>query len=295
MKLVVVNKDSARPRNRPGVKVDTKAPLTKYYRSGDPSAAQRSPFRPSVLKAKRRRWLATFVDIVIVAAILFCLVYSLIVKPSPKLLISDTSYHSADVYRQAAASKLKALRNKNKVTLDENGIKAALVKEFPEIADISMELPLLGQTPTVRFNISRPTFFLVSGGQNYILDSQGRVAGRTGDLPQVKNLVTITDQSGFTAEVGKQILSTAEINFIKVVVRETKHGGVPIQSITLPQLAAELDLRPVDKGYFVKFFLSGDALQQVGQYLAAQHNFDLDGTQPGEYLDVRVPGKIFYK
>jgi len=295
--LVVANRESSRSRNRPGDKTGRppKAPLTKYYRSGDPLAAHRSPFRPSVLKARRRRWLAAFIDAAVVAVILFCLVYSLIIKPNPKLLASDTSYHSADVYRQAIASKLKALRNKNKITLDENGIKTALVKEFPEIADVSIELPLLGQTPTVRLDVSKPALFLVSGGQNYIIDSQGRVAGKTSDLPQIKNLATVADQSGFAAEAGKQVLSTAEINFIEVVIAQAKHGGVPIQSLTLPPLAAELDLRASDRGYFVKFFLGGDALQQAGQYLAARHNFDQTGAQPGQYLDVRVSGKIFYR
>ncbi len=292
----MANRDPARPRNRPGVKTDRpKPPLTKYYRSGDPVAAQRSPFRPSMLKAKRRRWLTASVDIVFVIVVLFCLVYSLIVRPAPKLLVSDTSYHSAETYRQAVAGKLKALRNKNKITLDENGIKSSLAKEFPEVADVSVELPLLGQTPTVRLNISKPALFLASGGQTYIVDSQGRVAGRATDLPQIKNLITVTDQSGFNAEPGKQVLSTAEISFIEVVIAQAKHGSVPIKSLTLPPLAAELDLRSSDRGYYVKFFMGGDALQQAGQYLAARHNFDQTGGQPGQYLDVRVSGKIFYK
>lgn len=287
-------KESNRPRNRSNA-APGKVQLTKYYRSGDPRAAQRSPFRPSVAKAKRRRWLSKFIDVAIIAAVLFCLVYSLIIKPNPKLQASDASYRSFDVYKRAVTTKLEALRNRNKITFDENGIKSELTKEFPEITDISIELPLLGQTPSVKLEVSQPAFFLVSAGQRYIINSQGRAAARAGDLPQIKGLQIITDQSGFNTEVGKLILSTQQINFIKSVIVQAKHGGVPIQSLTLPPLAAELDLRTTDRPYLVKFFLSGDALQQTGQYLAARHNFDQKGPQPEQYLDVRVPGKIFYK
>jgi hypothetical protein len=70
---------------------------------------------------------------------------------------------------------------------------------------------------------------------------------------------------------------------------------VSIKSLTLPKSVQELDLHTSDRTYFVKFYLGGDALQQTGQFLAARHQFDITNSQPAEYLDVRVAGKIFYK
>jgi hypothetical protein len=63
----------------------------------------------------------------------------------------------------------------------------------------------------------------------------------------------------------------------------------------LPPKAQELDLRASDQSYYVKFYLGGDAMIQTGQYLAARQKFAQTKQQPGEYLDVRVSGKIFYK
>lgn len=292
----MATKGSDRPRNRPsGAKTGANVPLTKYYRSGDQPTTGRSPFRLSVKKSTRRRRLAKFTDVAVIVAVMFCLVYSLIVKPSPRILVSDTSYRSVSAYQDAAANELRALKNRNKATLDEASIEANLIKKYPEITTVSVELPLLGQTPTVRLDISEPTFFLTSNGQTYIVDSQGRAAGLAIDLPQVKNLPTVADQSGFSTKSGKQVLSMGQVNFIKVLIAQTTRSKVPVQSLTLPALPAELDLRTPDRPYFVKFFLGGDALQQTGQYLAARHNFDQSGSQPGQYLDVRVTGKIFYK
>jgi hypothetical protein len=36
-------------------------------------------------------------------------------------------------------------------------------------------------------------------------------------------------------------------------------------------------------------------MQQAGQFLATRNQFNDTNTQPAEYLDVRVPGKVFYK
>jgi hypothetical protein len=70
---------------------------------------------------------------------------------------------------------------------------------------------------------------------------------------------------------------------------------VSVSSLTLPKTAQELDLRTKDRPYYVKFYLGGDALLQAGQFLATRRQFDTSNTQPAEYLDVRVEGKIFYK
>jgi cell division septal protein FtsQ len=63
----------------------------------------------------------------------------------------------------------------------------------------------------------------------------------------------------------------------------------------IKNLPQKLDLRAKDQPYFVKFYLGGDPLAQIGQYLAARHHFNEAGQQPAEYLDVRVPGKVFFK
>jgi hypothetical protein len=90
-------------------------------------------------------------------------------------------------------------------------------------------------------------------------------------------------------------LSAIDIAFIKAILVHCAKTGIKVDSLTLPTIAQEVDLRTKDRPYFVKFYLGGDSATQIGQFLAARHNFDQTGSQPGEYLDVRVNGKIFYK
>lgn len=266
-----------------------------YYRSGPPNAKS-SPFVKKTPKNSRaRKAVIRLLDSLIITVVLVGLVYSLMVKPTPKIALTDATYHSLTEYKLVAAKLFGQFKNRNKITLDEQGIVNSLKKQFPEIASISVELPLFSETPVVHLVIAQPSFFLSSKGVSYIVDSQGIATSESKNLPNVKKLPTLVDQSGFAAAVGKQVLSAQSVSFINSIIRQTARAKVPIKSLVLPARAEEVDLRTTDHGYFVKFFLGGDANLQSGQFLAARHNFNRQDSQPSEYLDVRVPGKIFYK
>lgn len=296
---MIFGKGRATPPHRRSPKTSSqtgRVPLTKYYRSGKPSNGEGSPFKSSHPKISRlQRWLIKLSGTSLLILMLVILAYSLIVKPTPKLLVSDTSYRPGSTYQQAVEADLSSLKNRNKVTLDEAGIEAHLTKQFPEVSYLSVELPLFSQTAVLRLEIAKPALYLSSDSQSYVISAQGKAIELANNLPQIKNLPLVIDQSGFKPEVGKQALNTAEVNFIITLVNQLKRSQIAIQSIVLPTRAQELDLRVADRPYFVKFYLGGDALLQTGQYLAAKHNFDQLNSQPEQYLDVRVSGKVFYK
>jgi hypothetical protein len=270
------------------------APLT-YYRAGSRKSSS-SPFEKNTqLHGRRHKFFVRLVDLLIISSIIFCFIYSLIVQPNPKISINNTSYHDAYVYRNDATAKLKSLKNRTKLTLDEQGLIKALQDKFPEINGGTVELPLFDEKPTLNIIISPPAFYINNGDIRYVVSAQGRAVAMSSAMPNIRNLPVVNDQSGFQASPGKQVLGASGISFIQTVIAQCKHAGVPISSLTLPKLAQELDLRTTDRPYYVKFYLGGDADIQVGQYLASRHQFDATNAQPSEYLDVRVQGKVFYK
>lgn len=282
-----VKKSSARPKQG-------RMPLN-YYRSG-PAEKGSSPFvKKTVRIGKKRKYIIRILDIVVIIILLYVLGYSLLVKANPKVVVNDTTYHSHANYQAAATKQLSSLKNRNKITLNERGIVDALKKQFPELDNVRVELPLLSETPTIHLSVAKPSFFLASHGANYIIDSQGVATAKAASLPKIKDLTTLTDDSGFSAKLGQQVLSAQNVTFINSVLQQATHANVPVKSLTLPSQAEELDLRTTDHGYYVKFYLGGDPILQSGQFLAARHQFDQSGHQPAQYLDVRVNGKIFYK
>ncbi len=211
------------------------------------------------------------------------------------MIINSNAYHPGAVYETAANNAFKTLRNRTKLSLDEHGITTTLKKQFPEIDTIKIEVPLVSQIPTLRISIAAPTFNFSSDNNLYVVGSNGVVAGLSSQLAGASKLPSVIDQSGFGAAPGKQVMGTEVIAFINTVLAQCQHAGVKVQSLTLPAAAQELDLRAENQPYFVKFYLGGDVLLQAGQYLAAKHKFDAENSQPQQYLDVRVIGKVFYK
>lgn len=256
----------------------------------------RSPFkkRPAPKKPPSRlvgRFSNALLIIAIIAAFIFCS----IIKPRPQTIISSNAYHSSAVYEAAVKTAFGALRNKTKLTLDERGITGALKKQFPEIEAVKIQVPIISQIPTLRLSIALPTFNFSSNNNLYVVGSNGVVTGPSSQLAGASKLPSVIDQSGFGAEPGKQVLGSEAIGFINTILAQCGRANVKVQSLTLPKAAQELDLRAENQPYFVKLYLGGDALVQAGQYLAAKHKFDTENSQPQQYLDVRVTGKIYYK
>jgi cell division septal protein FtsQ len=278
------------PRSR-----STKVPLT-YYRSAKGEESAFSPFdqkRPR--QSGLRKFFARVTDSFVVLVLILVLCYSLIVRSSPNLSLSSTAYHTKDLYQKTLVDKLDDVKNRNKITFDEAEIVGAMQKQFPEIASAQVELPLFNQVPKINLNISKPSFLFNAGGQSYVIDADGLAVGLASEFPGVKGLPVITDQTGFTGAKGKAIMSADGASFINTVLAQCKHAKVPVNSLTLPALAQELDLRTSDKPYFVKFYLGGDALRQTGQFLSTRKQLQDTHKEPAQYLDVRVDGKVFYK
>jgi hypothetical protein len=278
-----------------GSKSYKRAPITTYYRSNE-EPGKVSPFKKKPPQKNRRKLWLGVADIILIVLLAFGLVYSLVLKPRPKIAASNLSYRSLSAYNSKITPEFQNLNNRNKITFNEAAVVKAIEKQFPEVQSVRVELPFFSQQSTVWLSIAEPAFKLQSGGQSYIVDSQGVVAARAADLPKLNKLVNVSDESGFETGVGKQVLSAAAVSFMETVIKQTQHAGVPISGMSLPPLAQELDLRTADAPYYVKFYLGGDALTQTGQFLASRKNFIHNPAQtPHEYLDVRVSGKIFYK
>jgi hypothetical protein len=288
---------AARHQSRRRPTAASRTPL-KYYRSGSASSDP-----PVVPKSKSKAgpkglisWLLKrSLEVLVIGIVLAAAAFSLLVKPQPKIEVSSELYRPATVYQQAAAAELKAIKNRTKISLDESAIITALQRQFPEITGGTVKLPLFSQQPTVKLDIGLPTFTLASASTNYIINSYGTVVGLAKDYPDAKKLPTVVDQTAYPIRVGTQALSSASVAFVNNLVLQLGQAKVKIGSITLPPRPQELNLREAKRPYVVKFYLGAEPLNQIGQFLAARQHFAKNHITPSSYLDVRVPGKVFYK
>lgn len=266
--------------------------VNTYYRS-EPKPAD-SPFVKKTPKHPARKFFLGFLDAIVLAGLLAVFFYALALKPDPTIEANDFSYHSRAVYSAAASAQFSRFKNRNKITFDETAVAKSLRTKFPEITAIQVELPFFSEQPVLHLAISKPDFVLNSPDSSLVVDSEGVAVAPVTDV-SVKGLPVINDSSGYVAKAGSQVLSSDSAAFINTLIAQCRHAKVPISSLTLPAAPQELQLRTKDAAYYVKFYLGGDPMQETGQYLAARAHFIQTHQPPSEYLDVRVPGKIFYK
>lgn len=225
---------------------------------------------------------------------------------TPKLVILGDStsrifLQNENVYQEAAHKDLAgSILNGNKATFDATHVSDELRNQFPELAAVSISLPIIGSQPTIYIQPVDPQLVLQNtSGHRYILDDSGRVLAS--DTAQVMHGVafsvpTILDESGLPITIGNLALPNSTVSYITEVAGQMHAAGVGVSSYILPGGgASELDAQITGESYIVRFNLHGNARIEVGDYLATKQYLSQNNKNPSQYIDVMVDGRSYYK
>ena len=287
--------------------VPSKLPHSKafsYYNSRTlrEEGAGRNARLDKTTDSRHKAWWHHLPMVLAVIAIIVCIVYNLMLSTDPKtVILTDTSptlLHSSTFYQQAARKILaSSFRNYTKVTINTTSITSRLKQEFPELANVSITLPFIGQRPILYLEPATPTMILDSlSSGSFLVDANGKVLTTT-PVHGFETLPVVNDQTSLIARPGQTVLATGDVAFIQLVVAELQAQRSPIQSLTLPAAARELDVVLKGQTYFIKFDLSDttNARQQIGTFLAAKQYMASQNVTPSQYIDARIPGRVYYK
>jgi cell division septal protein FtsQ len=237
-------------------------------------------------------------------ALVVCVLYTLHLNSQPKVVslaptASGNFLQSTDVYQQAAAKAFaSSFLNDNKITVNSVGIEQKLQRQFPELSQVSVTIPLMSHRPYVYIAPTTPSLILASASGSYVLDNNGKALLRTTEAADLTKLAlpTVTDQSGLQVKKGDIALAQTEVAFIETVLGQLKARGVTVESLTLSTDAYQLNMKPAGVGYYVKFNMHEDtARQQVGTFMAVRERLASQAVTPGSYIDVRLDGRAYYK
>lgn len=180
--------------------------------------------------------------------------------------------------------------NRNKLTIDTNGIATRMRATHPELESVTVITPLVGIHPSIYIHVSEPVFTLKQDANSYVLSAAGYVTGRGA----ISSLPTIVDETGEDVKLAKQLLPSSHVTFMHTIWYQLTKQGIAVDRLVLPRgKAFEVDVRLKNKAYYLKFNTAEDALRQSGAAVAVIKQ--LGATNPKEYIDLRVPGKAYYK
>lgn len=245
--------------------------------------------------------LSKVINIFIIATIFVCAYYISILDTNPVIKVDhQTLPRDESAYKQAIKKEMKgSIFNKNKLTFDSKKIKKVIQEEFPEVSDVSINIPLINHRPVVHVVLANPAARLVTGSGKYILDSEGRALfeqNLVSDQLNPDSLVTINDRSNHPVTLGKPVLTEQQISFVEEIISQAKAHNHPSETFNLEFGGSSVDVRYKDDNYLVKYNFFTDPKLSSGAYFALRKNINRGSVEkPAQYIDLRIPEKAFIK
>jgi hypothetical protein len=113
-----------------------------------------------------------------------------------------------------------------------------------------------------------------------------------------QDLYTINDQSGLNLNSGEKVYAQRNIIFCGEVIGAVKANGAvstAFESLSIPSTSLkEVDIKLKD-GYIVKLSTELNPSEQVNLLAHILTKLKGEGKKPSGYIDLRVPGKAFWK
>ncbi len=273
-----------------------------YYGTGQMRTGTTKPRNEPEVTGRWQHALQRAGTILLVGVVLVSFIYSILINPKVRLLDIPTSSSGAvrpvTDYETALNNALKSsVFNYTKLTIRPGDIERDIKKKFPEVTDVDIALPLLGQHPAVSLTFAKPTLQMTIREGTFIIGNDGRVLMPAAEVAATAklDLAIVRDESDLPATLGANILSSDETAFLDEVRHQLKEKGITVQSMVLPAIPKELHVRLSEHPYLVKFYIDGKPGRQVGALLAVKRQLEGQGKVPAEYIDVRVEERVFVK
>lgn len=298
-------RSEGQPERRTARVADSARPSYIYYsnRQAHPISAEqgvadrsRTSQQERTTGSRKQRKRGVIFWVIVVAGVILVAQLTMLNGSSAVVQLQTADYVSGTidtkVYEKSVSAAMRhSILNYSKITVDAHGIASELRREHPEIEKAVVTVPLVGNKITVYVAQSEPTFILQSKGSYYTLGASGYITSKVQGQPQ---LPVISDETGEKVAVGMQLLPASHVKFMQTVYYQLSQTDLDVQSLLLPaKRAYEVDVRIKNKPYLIRFNFEEDPLQQSGSAVATLQQ--LGTATPGQYLDVRVPGRVYYR
>ncbi len=293
---------------RPKLRTGRRVSVTSYYTPKKTSKNDNNSSKPKAKSTKNRisNFVSRLTSLLLVVVIGAMLIFASTLSNNPVVQLSkgQFNYHSKSEYSLAAKNILeKSLLNKSKLFFRSASFENSMQEEFPEIKHIDAILPLAGRDLTVSISVSSP-FAIIQNGQNkMIMDGKGVIVDKYTTVPGSIHLLTISmAQELSSLKLGSRVMTKEEVGLLQLLNSEVstitlsgKDSSLNIESILLDVSNREAVVELVDTGFYIKLSTYSSKEEQVGSLKATLLKLDREASLPSNYIDVRVPGRVFIK
>jgi hypothetical protein len=235
------------------------------------------------------------IKIIATVTIVIGISYLSYLNSDPIIKINGTQYRSPSVYKNLSKQVLlEDIRNKTKLFLQTSKLSQDINQSITESSSVSVSSSLLGHSPVITITTSKPlAIFQQKGAPSFIINTSGKLIINLSDASRYySSLPTIQNNTGLNNRVGDQVLSPDQAFALKqLLLQYSSENKYP--KLLMPNVAHELDVQEVGKGYFVKYVLDTTINSQFGAMRAAEKKLFEINQMPSSYIDVRLSDKAY--
>lgn len=229
--------------------------------------------------------------ILVVVFVLYLLIGLRIFEVRKISTTGNQSISSSEIDRQTRAVMKQTILGSNWLFTNTKSIAAALKSQNYQFGTVVVKKSL----PTnlvIQIDERQPSLIWKSGDKAYVLSEEGRAFTVTGN--SARKLPQIVDQTNLPVELGSQIVPKNFIIFTRSIFAGLSQLGLEIEQASVTESTSELYVK-TKKGYIVKFDTDRSADSQISDLKALLTTLKSQSKQPMEYIDLRIPQKVFYK
>lgn len=206
------------------------------------------------------------------------------------IIVSGTS-RSGEVRTKTEQILRRQLWWGNLMTLDTAGLAAAIQRTDPAVRQVSVKRQW-PQGIIVIGSDKRPSLVWDTGGERYLIDADGTTISRA--EKQGAGLPVVRDQSNLPTEPGKAVVSASFVNFVATVAAALPLQGIKLSGIEVHETTLDVYF-VTDRNYQLIFDSGRGASDELADLRTVLKTLADQRLVPTSYIDLRVPGKAYYK
>jgi len=151
---------------------------------------------------------------------------------------------------------------------------------------------------TIKINVDErlPSLIWQTGDKKYLVDNEGEVFSEY-NPDKAQNLPIVIDLTKKNVQVKQKILGVSFVDFVQNLTNKLpQKTGVNIDSIVIKETPFEIEVK-TKEGFSIFFNTSRDLDTQITYLVRVLEEVNKNGMSNKylDYIDLRLPDKIFYK
>ena len=190
------------------------------------------------------------------------------------------------------------IRNHYILTMDEKEASARIRDKRPDILAVRYTFSPFHGTLNVDL-VQSPVVLIVQNKEQFAyLNLDGVVSQIRRDPPsddELRVYPLLVDDSSLPIEMGKVFIPKDIVEFIRDVEKAAQIKSLETHTYSLPVVPREVRMKFADASYYIKLSTMQPARDQLQAVVDIRNYFKKNKITPGEYVDLRVAEKAYYK